>query len=215
MLARENVLVFNKDMVKEADLPASCSISPGPNGRASWRSRPTDADFLPLDRRHRCAQGPRGRARLAQGPRENAAIFDDDEGVVAAVDRGAAAAGIVNNYYWARLRMETGADKTKSGHPSLRRRRRRRPCQRLGRGRAQGLAQPAAAQKFLAYLVSKPAQEMVSRLDITFEYPLAAGRRRKPRAEAHVGTLRRPRSRSRTSATIAKRPRLLREAGLI
>jgi iron(III) transport system substrate-binding protein len=33
----------------------------------------------------------------------------------------------------------------------------------------------AAAQKFLAFLVSKPAQEMVSKLDITFEYPLAAG----------------------------------------
>jgi iron(III) transport system substrate-binding protein len=33
----------------------------------------------------------------------------------------------------------------------------------------------AAAQKFLAFLVGKPAQEMVSKLDITFEYPLAAG----------------------------------------
>ncbi len=34
---------------------------------------------------------------------------------------------------------------------------------------------PAAAQKFLAFLVSKPAQELVSKLNITFEYPLAAG----------------------------------------
>ena len=33
----------------------------------------------------------------------------------------------------------------------------------------------AAAQKFLAFLVSKPAQEMISTLDITFEYPLVAG----------------------------------------
>ena len=33
----------------------------------------------------------------------------------------------------------------------------------------------AAAQKFLAFLVSKPAQEMISKLDITFEYPLVAG----------------------------------------
>ena len=33
----------------------------------------------------------------------------------------------------------------------------------------------AAAQKFLAFLVSKPAQELVSKLNITFEYPLAAG----------------------------------------
>jgi iron(III) transport system substrate-binding protein len=33
----------------------------------------------------------------------------------------------------------------------------------------------AAAQKFLAFLVSKPAQEMMSNLDITFEYPLVAG----------------------------------------
>ena len=33
----------------------------------------------------------------------------------------------------------------------------------------------AAAQKFLAFLVSKPAQELVSKLNITFEYPLVAG----------------------------------------
>ena len=33
----------------------------------------------------------------------------------------------------------------------------------------------AAAQKFLAFLVSKPAQELVSKLNITFEYPLVPG----------------------------------------
>jgi iron(III) transport system substrate-binding protein len=34
--------------------------------------------------------------------------------VAAAVERGASATGIINNYYWARLDMETGPDKMTS-----------------------------------------------------------------------------------------------------
>ena len=49
-----------------------------------------------------------------KGLHHNAMLFDDDEGVVATVERGAAATGIINNYYWARLGMEKGADKTQS-----------------------------------------------------------------------------------------------------
>ncbi len=175
VLARENVLVFNKDMVKEAELPASLLDLARPEWKGKLAIAPTDADFLPLVGSIASLKGRAAALDWLKGLRENAALFDDDEGVVAAVERGAAAAGIVNNYYWARLRMETGADKTKSG------------IHHFGGGDVGGLVNvsgaavlkasrnQAAAQKFLAYLVSKPAQEMVSRLDITFEYPLAAG----------------------------------------
>ena len=47
-----------------------------------------------------------------KGLKRNSQVFDDDEGVIAAVDRGAVATGIINNYYWARLRTEEGAEKS-------------------------------------------------------------------------------------------------------
>ena len=102
-------------------------------------------------------------------------IFDDDEGVVAAVDRGAAATGIINNYYWARLRMEKGADKMQSAIHHFAGGDVGALMNVSGAAVMKSSRNQAAAQKFLAFLVSKPAQEMISKLDITFEYPLVAG----------------------------------------
>jgi len=175
VFARENVLAYNRDMVKEADLPASLLDLAKPEWKGKIAIAPTDADFLPLVGAVVALKGRPAALEWLKGLRDNAAVFDDDEGVVAAVERGSAAAGIVNNYYWARLRVETGADKVKSG------------IHHFSGGDVGGLVNVSgaavlkasrnqvAAQKLLAYLVSKPAQEMMSKLDITFEYPLAAG----------------------------------------
>jgi iron(III) transport system substrate-binding protein len=175
VFARENVLAFNKDLVKEQDLPASLLDLAKPEWKGKVAIAPTDADFLPLIGAVVALKGRAAALDWLKGLRENAAIFDDDEGVSAAVERGASATGIVNNYYWARLRVETGADKMKSG------------IHHFGGGDVGGLVNVSgaaalkasrhqdAAQKFLAFLVSRPAQELVSHLDITFEYPLTPG----------------------------------------
>ena len=175
VLARENVLVFNKDMIKEAELPASLLDLAKPEWKGKLAIAPTDADFLPLVGAVAALKGRQAALDWLKGLRENAAIFDDDEGVAAAVDRGAAAVEIINNYYWARLSAEKGADHMKSA------------IHHFAGGDVGGLLNvsgaavlktsrnPPAAQKFLAFLVGKPAQEMLAKLDITFEYPLAAG----------------------------------------
>jgi iron(III) transport system substrate-binding protein len=175
VLARENVLVFNKGMIQEASLPASLLDLAKPEWKGKIAIAPTDADFLPLVGAVVALKGRPVALDWLKGLRQNAAIFDDDEGVVAAVERGAAAVGIVNNYYWDRLRAEKGADKMQSA------------IHHFAGGDVGGLMnvsgaavlkasrKQAAAQKFLAFLVSKPTQEMLAKLDITFEYPLAPG----------------------------------------
>jgi iron(III) transport system substrate-binding protein len=214
VLARENVLAYNKNMVKEADLPRSLLDLAKPEWRGKVAIAPTDADFLPLVGTVAAIKGRPAALDWLKGLRENAAIFDDDEGVVAAVERGAVATGIINNYYWARLRMETGADKTKSA------------IHHFAGGDVGGLVNvsgaavlkasrnQAAAQKFLAYLVSKPAQEMVSRLDITFEYPLAPGVAANP-ALKPMAELSPPPITIKQIGDDRDAAQLLREAGLI
>ena len=108
VLARENVLAFNKSMIKEEELPSSLLDLAKPEWKGKLAIAPTDADFLPLVGAVAALKGRPAALDWLKGLRENAAIFDDDEGVVAAVDRGAAAVGIINNYYWARLRAERG-----------------------------------------------------------------------------------------------------------
>src|SRR5271155_995289 len=46
--ARENVLVFNTDMIKEAELPPSLLDLAKPEWKGKVAIAPTDADFLPL-----------------------------------------------------------------------------------------------------------------------------------------------------------------------
>lgn len=175
VMARENVLAFNKAMVKEQDLPASLLDLAKPEWKGRVAIAPTDADFLPLVGAVAALKGRPAALEWLKGLRETAMIFDDNEGVVAAVERGAAATGIINNYYWPRLRSEKGAENMKSA------------IHHFAGGDIGGLINVSGAavlkasknqavgQKFLAFLVSKPAQEMVSKLDITFEYPLVPG----------------------------------------
>jgi iron(III) transport system substrate-binding protein len=175
VFARENVLAYNPGMIQEAALPASLLDLAKPEWKGKVAIAPTDADFLPLIGAVAAMKGRPAALEWLKGLRDNATIFDDDEGVIAAVDRGAVATGIINNYYWARLRMEKGADKMQSAIHHFAGGDVGGVMNVSGAAALKSSHNPAAAQKFLAFLVSKPAQELVSKLNITFEYPLAAG----------------------------------------
>jgi iron(III) transport system substrate-binding protein len=212
--ARENVLAFNTGMIQEAALPASLLDLAKPEWKGKVAIAPTDADFLPLVGAVVAMKGRPAALEWLKGLHDNATIFDDDEGVIAAVNRGAVATGIINNYYWARLRMEEGADKMHSA------------IHHFVGGDVGGLMNisgaavlkssrnQAAAQKFLAFLVGKPAQEMVSKLDITFEYPLAAGVAANPILKP-MSELQPPSLTIKQIGDDREAGELLREAGLI
>jgi iron(III) transport system substrate-binding protein len=175
VLAREDVLAFNTDMISEEDLPASLLDLAKPQWKGRVAIAPTDADFLPLVTAVEVLKGKAATLDWLRGLKRNAQLFDDDEGVIAAVNRRAAETGVINNYYWARLRTELGADKMKSaihhftGHDvgGL--------INVSGAAVLKSSPNQAAAQQFLAFLVSKPAQEMLAATDVNFEYPLADG----------------------------------------
>lgn len=174
VFARESVLAFNPALIRADQVPVSLMDLARPEWRGKVAIAPTDADFLPLIDAVAALHGEAAALAWLKGLKQNAQIFDDDEGVVAAVDRGAAAVGIINSYYWARLRTEQGADKTKS------------VIRHFTGGDVGGLINvsgaavlkssrhQAAAQKFLAFLVSKETQATIARGDVDFEYPVLA-----------------------------------------
>jgi iron(III) transport system substrate-binding protein len=93
------------------------------------------------------------------------------------VNRGAAAFGIVNQYYWYRMRAEIGAGKVHSeithfaaGDPGY-------VVDISGAGILKSSTHQAAAQKFLAFIVSKQGQSIIGdpSKSISFEYPIASG----------------------------------------
>jgi iron(III) transport system substrate-binding protein len=175
VLARENVLAYNTTMISPSQLPQSLLDLAGPAWKGRVAVAPSDNDFLPLVKAVLIEKGHDATLAWLEGLRANAQIFDDDEGVVAAVNRGAVATGIVNNYYWARLRAELGPAHLHSA------------IYHFSHGDLGGLINvsaagvlktsrhPKAAQAFLAYLVAADTQRLLAENTVVFEYPLHPG----------------------------------------
>ncbi len=175
VLARQNVLAWNPSLIQKGDLPHTLLELALPAWKGKVAIAPSDADFLPLVGAVIHAEGKEKALAWLKGLRANAKLYDDDEGVVAAVNRGSVATGIINNYYWARLATELGADKMHSRIAHF------APGDIGNLINISGAAVLAssrhqeAAQRFLAFLVSGPVQEMLAKSSVDYEYPLAAG----------------------------------------
>ncbi len=101
-------------------------------------------------------------------------MYPDNETVVAQVNNGESAVGLINHYYWYRLRDEVG----QSGmHSALHYYAPRDPGYLLnvsGAAVLKSSSQQAAAQKFVAFLVSKAGQEILAHSH-SYEYSLGSG----------------------------------------
>ncbi len=214
VLARENVLAYNTAMVKPGQLPKSIMDLAGPAYKGKIGIAPSDGDFLPLVSAVAALKGKEAALAWLKGLEENGQTFDDDEGVVAAVDRGAVAMGIINSYYWARLQEEVGKAKMHSALYHF-------PDGDVGAmvnvsGAAvlKSSTHPEAAQKFLAYLVSEPAQALLAQGNVNFEYPLRPGVAANPVLKPFK-ELRPPQISISTLGDDSGAADLLREAGLL
>ena len=175
VLARENVLDFNASMISASALPASLMDLAKPQWAGKIGIAPSDADFLPLVSAVIRTQGKPAALAWLQGLKANAKIYEDDESVVAAVARGDVAVGVVNNYYWARLETDLGPQKIASALYHFRHGDIGGLINISGAGVLKSSKNQAAAQKFLAFLVSHKAQVALGESEVDFEYPLAPG----------------------------------------
>ncbi|MBB2930384.1 iron ABC transporter substrate-binding protein [Paraburkholderia silvatlantica] len=173
--ARENVLAYNTAKVQPAQLPKSIFDLAKPEWKGKVGIAPSDADFLPLVDAVLAVKGEAATLDWLKGLKTNSQIFDDDEGVVAAVNRGAVATGIINNYYWDRLHAEIGDKKTQSAVAHFADGDVGALVNVSGAAVTKSAHNVDGAQKFLAYLVSERAQKLMAQDHISFEYPLRPG----------------------------------------
>jgi iron(III) transport system substrate-binding protein len=175
VFVRESVLAYNTSKIQPAQLPASLMDLV----RREWKGKvgiaPGDADFLLLVSGAPATRGHEQALAWLKGLKANAQIFDDEEGVMAAVNRGALATGITNNCSWDRLSRKFGKDKTRSaiyhfGHGDI-----GALVNVSGADMLKTAHNPEGAQRFLACLVSEHAQLLMAGSDIGYEYPLRTG----------------------------------------
>jgi iron(III) transport system substrate-binding protein len=171
---RVSTLAYDPALVATSELPSSILQLAQPRWKAKVAIAPTDSDFVPLVGAVLATYGKTAAKNWLAGLKRNSQIFQSEEAVVSAVNRGDVPTGVVNNYYWFRLRLEVGA---KAMHSALY----YFPNNDVGSienvsGAAVLASSPHRrnAQKFIDFLVSKTAQEIIAHSD-DFEYPARPG----------------------------------------
>jgi iron(III) transport system substrate-binding protein len=174
--ARVSVIVYNTDRLRAGELPRSVLQLAGRRWKGLVGLAAGETDFQPIVTAVERADGKSAALTWLQGLKDNAGgdVYPDDETLTARVNSGAAAIGVVNQYYWYRLKAQLGGGAMHSaiaefaaGDPGY-------VVDVSGAAVLASSTHQAAAQRFLAFLVSEQGQEIIAHGD-SFEYPLRQG----------------------------------------
>ncbi len=171
MALRISALAYDPKLIAAARLPKSLLELAEPGWKGKVALAPTDSDFVPLVGAVIATYGKQAAVNWLSGLKRNGALYQSDESVVAAVNKGDVAVGIINHYYWYRLRLEVGASEMHSSLYFF-------PDHNVGSlENISGAAvlktskHPQEAQEFVKFLLSPTAQEILAH-GYDFEYPL-------------------------------------------
>jgi iron(III) transport system substrate-binding protein len=171
---RISALAYDPALIPAGRLPKSILELAQPRWKGKIAIAPTDSDFVPLVGAIVATYGKQAAVDWLAGLKRNAQLYQSDESVVAAVNRGDVATGIINHYYWYRLRLEVGARAIHSALYFF-------PNRNVGSlENISGAAvlktskHPEEAQAFVRFLVSQAGQQILAH-GYDFEYPTRPG----------------------------------------
>jgi iron(III) transport system substrate-binding protein len=174
--ARISALVYN-DKLSAAQLPHSVLGLADPQWKGKLELAPAETDLWPIISSLAHTRGDAATLKWLEGLKSNAgsnANVPDNETLVSDVNKGNAELGLINQYYYYRMRAELGANAMHAKLALL------RPGDPgyvediSGAGILKSSQHQAAAQKFLAFLVSAEGQRALAHTD-SFEYPIHPG----------------------------------------
>jgi iron(III) transport system substrate-binding protein len=172
--ARASALVYNTSKIVPSQLPTSILALAEPRWKGKLGFAPSETDFQPLVTAITKLDGGGAAEKWLLGLKANGKVYPDNETVVAQVNNGESLIGPINHYYWYRLRDEVG----KGGlHSALHYYAPHDPGDLVnisGAAVIKSSAHQVDAQKFLAFLVSRAAQETIAHSH-SYEYPLRPG----------------------------------------
>ncbi|MFK8250935.1 iron ABC transporter substrate-binding protein [Ancylobacter terrae] len=171
--ARCRVVAYNRDLIKESELPASLLDF----ARPEWADRvayaPTSDAFQEQIVTLLRMKGRDATLAWLRGMKEVGRAFNNNIGAMQAVERGEIPTALINNYYWFTVAKEVGTERMRSalhyiGHQD--------PGALVtvsAAGILKTARNPEGAQRFLAFLVSEQGQTVIAKS--MAEYPLRPG----------------------------------------
>ncbi len=174
--ARVSVLIYNPSLIAASQLPTKVGELAEAKYSGKLAFAAGETDFQPIVTSYARTYGQAATLKWLEGIKANAGshIYPDNETIADEVNRGAVAFGVINQYYWYRMRAEIGASNIHSKIAYFAPRDPGYVIDVSGAAVLKSSAHKAAAQKFLAFLVSRQGQEIIAH-SISFEYPIASG----------------------------------------
>jgi iron(III) transport system substrate-binding protein len=176
---RVSVIIYNPALISASQLPTSVMQLADPKYKGKLAIAPGETDFQPIVTAINQAYGSAATERWLDALKSNGSAhnYPDNETVADEVNRGGAAFGLVNEYYWYRMRAEIGVSNTKARITHLAPADPGYVVDVSGAAIMKSSRHLAAAQKFLAFLVSKQGQDVIASPSesISFEYPIDSG----------------------------------------
>ena len=170
------MLIYNPSLISKSQLPTTVLGLANPKYQGKLAFAAGETDFQPIVTSVDRTYGKAAALSWLKGIKSNAGghVYPDNETIADEVNRGAVAFGVVNQYYWYRMEAELGASNIHSkityfapNDPGY-------VLDVSGAAVLKSSKNQAAAQKFVAFLVSKQGQEVIGH-SISFEYPLDDG----------------------------------------
>ncbi len=174
--ARVSVLVYNTRLLSAGQLPTSVMQLADPKWRGKLALAAGETDFQPIVTSVAQTYGTATARHWLEALKTNAGdhIYPDNETITDQVNRGQAAIGIINQYYWYRERAQVGAGGMHSAIAHLAPGDVGYVIDVSGAAVLRSSRHQAAAQRLLAFLVSAQGQQIIADGD-SFEYPIASG----------------------------------------
>jgi iron(III) transport system substrate-binding protein len=175
--ARVSALVYDPAKTSAAQLPTSVLQLASPQWSGKLELAPAETDFWPIVSSVAHAEGDAAALAWLRGLKANAgsgSSVPDNETLTSDVSRGIADIGLINHYYFYRLRSEVGASSFHAklayfapGDPGY-------VEDISGAAVLSSSTHQVAAQKFLAFLTGPDGQRIIEQSD-SFEYPIRPG----------------------------------------
>jgi iron(III) transport system substrate-binding protein len=174
--ARVSVLIYNPSLIRKSALPTHVLELADRRYKGKLAFAAGEMDFQPVVTSVLRTYGKATTLKWLDGIKTNAGshVYPDNETISEMVNRGIVAFGVVNQYYWYRMRAEIGASNIHSRIAYFAPRDPGYVLDISGAGILKSSKHQAAAQRFLTFLVSAQGQEIIAH-SISFEYPIASG----------------------------------------
>ncbi len=171
--ARVSVLVYNTTLLSPSQLPTSITQLADPKWKGLLGIAPSETDFQPIVTSLDASEGPTATVNWLEALKANAGnhTYPDNETLVAQINSGAVAIGVMNNYYWYRQRAEDGTSAMHSAIAFFAPHDPGYVVDVSGAAVLKSSHHQADAERFLAFVVSPQGQQIIANTD-SYEYPL-------------------------------------------